>query len=82
MSSSDTIHRQQLLPPEMMIEAERFALSKASKSSSMTVSLAVMAGAFIGLAFLFYITVTTGSASAGWGLSRFAGGLAFSLVLF
>ncbi len=81
MSNSDTIHRQQLLPPEMMIEAERFALSKASKSSSMTVSLAVMAGAFIGLAFLFYITVTTGSASAGWGLSRFAGGLAFSLGL-
>ncbi len=41
-----------------------------------------MAGAFIGLAFLFYITVTTGSADAGWGLSRSeAGGLAFSMGL-
>jgi formate transporter FocA len=40
-----------------------------------------MAGAFIGLAFLFYITVTTGSTDAGWGLSRLAGGLAFSMGL-
>ncbi len=68
-------------PMEMMAEAEKFALSKAKKTSSMTISLAVMAGAFIGLAFLFYITVTTGSAGAGWGLSRFAGGLAFSMGL-
>ncbi len=68
-------------PMEMMAEAEKFALSKAKKTSSMTLSLAVMAGAFIGLAFLFYITVTTGSAGAGWGLSRFAGGLAFSMGL-
>ncbi|NIY81910.1 formate transporter FocA [Vibrio hepatarius] len=68
-------------PMEMMAEAEKFALSKAKKTSSMTLSLAVMAGAFIGLAFLFYITVTTGSANAGWGLSRFAGGLAFSMGL-
>lgn len=47
----------------------------------MTLGLAIMAGAFIGLAFLFYITVTTGSADAGWGLSRLAGGLAFSMGL-
>jgi len=65
----------------MMAEAEKFALSKANKTSSMTLSLAIMAGAFIGLAFLFYITVTTGSAGAGWGLSRLAGGLAFSMGL-
>lgn len=68
-------------PLEMMAEAEKFALSKAKKSSGMTISLAIMAGAFIGLAFLFYITVTTGSSDAGWGLSRLAGGLAFSMGL-
>ncbi|EGA70768.1 methionine gamma-lyase [Vibrio sinaloensis DSM 21326] len=68
-------------PSEMMAEAEKFALSKAKKSSGMTLSLAIMAGAFIGLAFLFYITVTTGSSDAGWGLSRLAGGLAFSMGL-
>lgn len=68
-------------PYEMMAEAEKFALSKSKKSTSMILSLAVMAGAFIGLAFLFYITVTTGSENAGWGLSRLAGGLAFSMGL-
>ncbi len=78
------IHRdnhQSFSPKEMMAEAEKFALSKSQKPSSMTLSLAIMAGAFIGLAFLFYITVTTGSAGAGWGLSRLAGGLAFSMGL-
>lgn len=64
-----------------MAEAEKFALSKANKTSSMTLGLAIMAGAFIGLAFLFYITVTTGSANTGWGLSRLAGGIAFSMGL-
>lgn len=80
MSSAQS-NNQYFSPMEMMAEAEKFALSKAKKSSSMTLSLAVMAGAFIGLAFLFYITVTTGSADAGWGLSRLAGGLAFSMGL-
>ncbi|UGA57122.1 formate transporter FocA [Vibrio sp. VB16] len=68
-------------PKEMMTQAEKFAVSKTTKSTSMTLSLAVMAGLFIGLAFLFYITVTTGSQSTGWGISRFAGGLAFSMGL-
>ncbi|MEX3070835.1 formate transporter FocA [Vibrio alginolyticus] len=74
-------NHQYFSPKEMMAEAEKFALSKSQKTSSMTLSLAMMAGAFIGLAFLFYITVTTGSSGAGWGLSRFAGGLAFSMGL-
>ncbi|MDW2062597.1 formate transporter FocA, partial [Vibrio sp. Vb1076] len=68
-------------PKEMMAEAEKFALSKANKTSSMTLGLAIMSCAFIGLAFLFYITVTTGSANTGWGLSRLAGGIAFSMGL-
>lgn len=81
MSTASSENHQLFSPYEMMAEAEKFALSKAKKTSGMTLSLAVMAGAFIGLAFLFYITVTTGSADAGWGLSRFAGGLAFSMGL-
>ncbi|MEH0758996.1 formate transporter FocA [Vibrio sp. 16] len=80
MTQAQTNH-QYFSPIEMMAEAEKFALSKAKKSSGMTLSLAVMAGAFIGLAFLFYITVTTGSTETGWGLSRLAGGLAFSMGL-
>ncbi|HHG3111727.1 formate transporter FocA [Vibrio parahaemolyticus] len=79
VTSSQT--RQDFSPKEMMAEAEKFALSKANKTSSMTLGLAIMAGAFIGLAFLFYITVTTGSANTGWGLSRLAGGIAFSMGL-
>ncbi len=81
MSAAYSENKQLFSPIEMMAEAEKFALSKAKKSSGMTLSLAIMAGAFIGLAFLFYITVTTGSANAGWGLSRLAGGLAFSMGL-
>ncbi|HBC3974872.1 TPA: formate transporter FocA [Vibrio parahaemolyticus] len=79
VTSSQT--HQYFSPKEMMAEAEKFALSKANKTSSMTLGLAIMAGAFIGLAFLFYITVTTGSANTGWGLSRLAGGIAFSMGL-
>lgn len=71
----------QFNPSEMMEEAEKYALGKSKKPTSMIIGLAIMAGVFIGLAFLFYITVTTGNAQTGWGISRFAGGLAFSLGL-
>lgn len=82
MSIADSMEIKQLFSPkEMMKEAEKFALGKASKTTSMTISLAVMAGAFIGLAFLFYITVTTGNSETGWGMSRLAGGIAFSMGL-
>ncbi|KJY83908.1 formate transporter [Vibrio galatheae] len=77
----DQMNNHYLSPVEMMAEAENFALSKAKKSSVMTLCLAIMAGLFIGLAFLFYITVTTGSSEIGWGLSRLAGGIAFSMGL-
>lgn len=81
MSTEHSENQHYFSPYEMMAEAEKFALSKAKKTSGITLSLAMMAGAFIGLAFLFYITVTTGSDSAGWGLSRLAGGIAFSMGL-
>ncbi|NOI65967.1 formate transporter FocA [Vibrio sp. 99-8-1] len=69
-----------LSPKEMMTEAASFAYNKTQKSTAMIISLAIMAGIFIGLAFLFYITVTTGSSSS-WGISRFVGGIAFSMGL-
>ncbi|WP_070966337.1 formate transporter FocA [Vibrio sonorensis] len=81
MTTAYSEQKQNFSPLEMMAEAEKFALSKAKKSNGMIFGLAMMAGAFIGLAFIFYITVTTGSANAGWGLSRLAGGLAFSMGL-
>ncbi len=81
MATSNSQFKPFIAPYEMMGEAEKFALSKTSKSTSMTISLAIMAGAFIGIAFLFYITVTTGSSAVGWGISRLVGGIAFSLGL-
>lgn len=81
MAHSENSELKQLISPkEMMVEAENYALYKTKKNTSTTVSLAMMAGVFIGIAFIFYITVTTGSTS-GWGISRLAGGLAFSLGL-
>ncbi|WED24429.1 formate transporter FocA [Vibrio sp. JC009] len=82
MPTSNTVDMKQIFSPkEMMAEAEKFADGKVKKTTSMTISLAIMAGAFIGLAFLFYITVTTGNTNTGWGISRLAGGLAFSMGL-
>ncbi|MBW8189507.1 formate transporter FocA [Neiella marina] len=66
---------------QMMQRAELYAVAKNKKSTPVTLGLAVMAGMFIGLAFVFYITVTTGNAEASWGVSRLLGGLAFSLGL-
>ena len=38
-------------------------------------------GVHIGIAFVFYTTVTTGTADMAWGMARLVGGLAFSLGL-
>lgn len=82
MAAPNSIEARQFFSPnEMMTEAEKYANYKAGKSTGMTIGLAIMAGIFIGIAFLFYITVTTGNGHESWGLSRFAGGLAFSLGL-
>ncbi len=66
---------------EMMSHAEAYALKKVSKSTSTTIILAILAGAFIGLAFLFFITVTTGNENINWGVNRLIGGFAFSFGL-
>lgn len=54
---------------------------KLSKGHSQRFAEAVYAGVFIGLGFVFYLTVTTGSTGAPWGMVRLAGALAFSLGL-
>lgn len=66
---------------EMMSEAEYYACKKVGKTTQATLALALLGGAFIGLAFLFFITVTTGSSNLSWGISRLIGGLAFSMGL-
>lgn len=61
--------------------AEHNAYKKLCNNTGKTISLAISAGIFIGLAFIFYITVTTGAEQLPWGLKRVLGGLAFSLGL-
>ncbi|PLW76134.1 formate transporter FocA [Cohaesibacter celericrescens] len=70
-----------LLPPEMAQKAEDVGVGKATKHPRVTLMLAIMAGAFIGIAFVFYAVVTTGNTNMGWGANKMLGGLAFSLGL-
>ncbi|EGM69406.1 formate transporter FocA [Shewanella sp. HN-41] len=67
--------------PSLYQQAEYYGQSKIVKSVWQSFGLAAFAGAFIALAFVFYITVTTGAAGSAWGLVRLVGGLAFSLGL-
>ncbi|VTP12512.1 putative formate transporter 1 [Phytobacter ursingii] len=68
------------LPAEMAKVAEQAGLYKVSKKKELSFFLAVTAGVFISIAFVFYITVTTGPAPAT-ALAKLAGGVCFSLGL-
>lgn len=62
-------------------KAAVFGQAKVTKHKGQSFGLAIFAGAFIALAFIFYLTVTTGSEPGAWGLVRFSGGIAFSMGL-
>ncbi|RPA50813.1 formate transporter FocA [Shewanella vesiculosa] len=62
-------------------KAAEYGHAKVTKHFGQSFGLSVFAGAFIALAFVFYLTVTTGSSADSWGLVRFSGGIAFSLGL-
>ncbi|USD66277.1 formate transporter FocA [Vibrio sp. SCSIO 43136] len=70
-----------LLPPQMAERAAQLGVYKATKDPMKSFLLAISAGIHIGIAFLFYTTITTGAGDLPWGLTRFIGGLAFSLGL-
>ncbi|PRY20654.1 formate transporter [Aliiruegeria haliotis] len=74
-------HFTALLPAEMARKAEDIGVAKATKAPLSSFILAITAGAFIGIAFVFYTVVTTGNGDIGWGVNRMLGGLAFSLGL-
>ncbi|WP_354622849.1 formate transporter FocA [Psychromonas sp. MME2] len=71
----------ELLPHQITEKADNIAYTKATKAFLSAFYLAVTAGMFIGLAFVFYVTVTTGTESLPWGIRNLIGGLAFSLGL-
>ncbi len=70
-----------LLPPQMAERAADVGVSKATKDPLKAFLLALTAGAHIGIAFVFYTTVTTGAGDFPWGFTRLIGGMAFSLGL-
>ncbi len=70
-----------LSPVDMAKKAENIGVYKATKNPWSAFWLAITAGAFISIAFVFYTTVTTGSGDMPYGMAKFIGGLAFSLGL-
>ncbi len=70
-----------LLPSAMAQKAEDVGIYKATKHPLEAFVLAITAGVFISIAFVFYITVTTGASEMPYGMTRFIGGIAFSLGL-
>ncbi|CAM4425795.1 formate transporter FocA [Vibrio agarivorans] len=70
-----------LLPPQAAERAADIGVGKATKDPIKSFLLAISAGIHIGIAFVFYTTVTTGAGDMAWGMMRFIGGLAFSLGL-
>lgn len=65
----------------MAERAAEIGLGKATKDPVKSLLLAISAGIHIGIAFVFYTIVTTGAADMSWGMTRFIGGVAFSLGL-
>jgi formate transporter len=70
-----------LLPAAMAKVAEEAGIYKATKRPLTTFFLAITAGVFISIAFVFYITATTGSGAMPYGIAKLIGGICFSLGL-
>ncbi|MBQ1784998.1 MAG: formate transporter FocA [Gammaproteobacteria bacterium] len=65
----------------MAKKAEDVGVAKATKDLLYTLSSAITAGAFIGIAFVFFTVVTTGGGALPYGINRLIGGVCFSLGL-
>jgi formate transporter len=76
-----TLRLDALLPPEMAQRAEDVGVSKAAMDVLTTLTLAVLAGAFIALGGVFATTALAGGGSAPWGAMRVLAGIVFSLGL-
>ncbi|CDL87389.1 formate transporter FocA [Xenorhabdus cabanillasii] len=71
-----------LYPPAVMAQiADDSGVYKVNKQLAITYLSAIMAGVFISIAFVFYITATTGTFSIPYGLAKLTGGICFSLGL-
>lgn len=70
-----------LLPPEMAKLAEEVGVRKAALDAWSTLTLAVLAGAFIALGAVFSTVALAGAGDAPWGMTRLLAGVVFSLGL-
>jgi formate transporter len=70
-----------LMPAAMAHKAEEVGAHKTTKNPLQSCYLAISAGVFISIAFVFYFTVTTGAGDMPFGMAKLIGGLAFSLGL-
>ncbi len=70
-----------LPPPEVARKAETVGEAKAGLSATTTLTLGVLAGAFIALGAVFSTTVAAGGSELPFGVVRLLAGLAFSLGL-
>lgn len=61
--------------------AENIGVYKVQKKPILTFFSAITAGVFIAIAFVFYITATTGTAEVAYGFAKLIGGVCFSLGL-
>jgi formate transporter len=68
-------------PAQMTQIAEELGNYKVNKHPSSTILSAILAGVFISIAFVFYITATTGTATVAFGFAKLVGGICFSLGL-
>ncbi|WP_267352807.1 formate transporter FocA [Gilliamella sp. B3482] len=68
-------------PAQMTQIAEELGNYKVNKNPTSTIVSAILAGVFISIAFVFYITATTGTSTVAFGLAKLVGGICFSLGL-
>ncbi|PHM40181.1 formate transporter [Xenorhabdus mauleonii] len=71
-----------LFSPAVMAQiADDSGVYKVNKHPTVTYLSAIMAGVFISIAFVFYLTATTGTSAIPYGLAKLTGGICFSLGL-
>ncbi|CAK7193443.1 putative formate transporter 1 [Commensalibacter sp. Nvir] len=68
-------------PYEMAGKAEKMMVAKVQKPFSKVFLSSTYGGFFIGLAFIFFTLVTTGSSTMPYGMAKLIGGLCFSMGL-
>lgn len=67
-----------LSPAEMAQMGEDSAYAKITSHPLKSFLLAVTAGAFIAMGFIFFVTVSVGAGDLPWGMTRLVGGIVFS----